>query len=389
MLRPPTIFTGGQRSLDEGIPSIDLIPPSPVLAHKSPVNILNASQLESNTAAPATTNCSLLPTALNGSGASNIHSVIIDDISKNSTPATSGPIYVPTISSTAAKLQLPSFNRGEPGVTSNSATSLSSTIHEPSEPLQRLPSLKRFRRTSSKRKKTEHVTPEDLEHQLNNGSDNSCLLTDCATSRSDVYLKPSSPNLAIRNKETNRLSPQNSIRRLSSSFSIGSGPGSRRASACLFNSQMYQNLNQTSKLHACPSRRRMSSIELAFTKTSHLNLHNLEPSRKSLSYTNSKMDLDKWQKSYTNETDMLQQYIQERDKRKNSICQFPKKRNEEEGREEHTKEQQHSSFLSSERFSKLKMLIDRLIPHDFTNERRTYSLYIFPEENRYRILCWM
>uniref|UniRef100_A0A1I8MW89 Ion transport domain-containing protein n=1 Tax=Musca domestica TaxID=7370 RepID=A0A1I8MW89_MUSDO len=400
LLRPPTIFSSGQRSLDEGIPSIDLIPPSPVLPHKSAINILNPSQLESNTTAvtATTSSCSLLPTGLNGSssvagaGGSIHHSVVIDYISKDPTTATSGPIYVPTISSTAAKLQLPSFGRPESSVTSNSATSLSSNLPETNEPLQRLPSIKRFRRTSSKRKKQELMTPEDLEHQLNNGSDNSCLLTDCSPARSDVFLKPSTPNMGIKNKDTNRLSPQNSIRRLSASLSIGSGvPGSRRASACLFNSQMYQNLNQSSKLHAYPSKRRMSSIELAFTKTSHLNLHNLEPSRKSLSYTNSKLDLDKWQKMYTtNETDMLQQYIQEREKRKNSICQFPKKRHEEDGgssKEEHTKEQQHSYFLSSDRFSKVKMLIDRLIPHDFTNERRTYSLYIFSEDNRFRRIC--
>ncbi|XP_073835164.1 ca[2+]-channel protein alpha[[1]] subunit T isoform X6 [Musca autumnalis] len=408
LLRPPTIFSGGQRSLDEGIPSIDLIPPSPVLPHKSAVNILNASQLESNATASTSTpgTCSLLPTGLNGQASVSAgpttsihHSVVIDDISKDPTTATSGPIYVPTISSTAAKLQLPNFGRQEPSVTSNSATSLSSNLPETNEPLQRLPSIKRFRRTSSKRKKQELMTPEDLEHQLNNGSDNSCLLTDCSPARSDAFLKPSTPNMAMKNKETNRLSPQNSIRRLSASLSIGSGggggggavPGSRRASACLFNSQMYQNLNQSSKLHAHPSKRRMSSIELAFTKTSHLNLHNLEPSRKSLSYTNSKLDLDKWQRMYTtNETDMLQQYIQEREKRKNSVCQFPRKRHEEDGggvKEEHTKEQQHSYFLSSDRFSKVKMLIDRLIPHDFTDERRTYSLYIFSEDNRFRRVC--
>lgn len=384
-MRPPTLFSG-QRSLDEGIPSIDLIPPSPVLPHKSHVNILNASQLESSTVSnnfvPTSPSCSLLPTALNGSGP-GVHSVIIDDISKNPTTATAGPIYVPTISSTAAKLQLPTFGHGrsETNVSSNSATSLSSAMAEAPEPLQRLPSLKRFCRTSSKRKKHD-PTPEDLEHQLNNGNDNSCLLTDCSSSRADVFLKPSTTNVPIKNKETNRLSPQNSIRRLSASFSIGSGPGSRRASACLFNSQMYQNLNQSSKLNMGPSKRRMSSIELAFTKTSHLNLHNLEPSRKSLSYTNSKLDLDKWQKAYTNETDMLQQYIQERDKRKSSICQYPKKRNEELPKDEHTKEQQHTFVTTSERYSKLKIIIDRITPHNFTEERKSYSMYIFPEDNR-------
>ncbi|XP_065366192.1 voltage-dependent T-type calcium channel subunit alpha-1G isoform X2 [Calliphora vicina] len=397
LLRPPTLFSG-QRSLDEGIPSIDLIPPSPVLPHKPHINILNASQLESNTNnslnnyGQAGATSSLLPSSLNGSG-SGIQSVIIDDISKNSNSA-AGPIYVPTISSTAAKLQLPTFThtRSESGsatagtpVLSTQPSTLSSNAQESSaEPLQRLPSLKRFRRSSSKRKKPDTLTAEDVEHQLNNGSDNSCLLTDSPSARAEAFLKPSTPNLSVKSKETNRLSPQNSIRRLSTSLSIGSGPGSRRASACLFNSHMYQNLNQPSKLHSATGKRRMSSIELAFTKTSHLNLHNLEPSRKSLSYTNSKLDLDKWQKSYAcvGETDMLQQYMQERERRKNSISQYPKKINEEE-----FKEQQHSTVSHSERMSKIKILIERLVPHDFTNERRTYSLYIFPENNRFRRIC--
>ncbi|XP_037808576.1 voltage-dependent T-type calcium channel subunit alpha-1G isoform X5 [Lucilia sericata] len=393
LLRPPTIFSA-QRSLDEGIPSIDLIPPSPVLPHKQHINILNASQLESNTNnslnnfGQAGANTSLLSSSLNGSG--GMQSVIIDDISKNSNSA-SGPIYVPTISSTAAKLQLPTYahTRGEsssstgPAVLSTQASTLSSNAQESAEPLQRLPSLKRFRRSSSKRKKADILTAEDVEHQLNNGSDNSCLLTDSPSVRAEAFLKPSTPNLSVKSKETNRLSPQNSIRRLSTSLSIGSGPGSRRASACLFNSHMYQNLNQPSKLHSAPGKRRMSSIELAFTKTSHLNLHNLEPSRKSLSYTNSKLDLDKWQKNYAcvGETDMLQQYMQERERRKNSISQYPKKIIEE------TKDQQHSTVSHSERMSKIKILIERLAPHDFTNERRTYSLYIFPENNRFRRIC--
>lgn len=331
----------------------------------------------------AAASSSLLSPTLNGSG--GIQSVIIDDISKSSN-STAGPIYVPTISSTAAKLQLPSFTNtgsdacsvtGTAVLPSQSAV-LSSNIQETAEPLQRLPSLKRFRRTSSKRKKPEVLTAEDVEHQLNNGSDNSCLLTDSLSVKAEMLLKPSTPNISIKNKDTNRLSPQNSIRRLSTSLSIGSGPSSRRASACLFNSHMYQNLNQPSKLHITPGKRRMSSIELAFTKTSHLNLHNLEPSRKSLSYTNSKLDLDKWQKSYTGmgDSDMLQQYMHERERRKNSISQYPKKINEQ------SKDQQYSTRLHSGRMSKIKILIKRLIPHDFSNERKSYSLYIFPENNR-------
>lgn len=371
------------------------------MPHKPHINILNASQLDLNTSTSLNNynqtgaNNTLLSTSLNGSSTvtgsgvnvGGMQSVIIDDISKNSNTA-AGPIYVPTISSTAAKLQLPTFShtRSDSSSTSGSAAlspQPSSTLNTNGvqegapEPLQRLPSLKRFRRSSSKRKKADTLTAEDVEHQLNNGSDNSCLLTDTASLRAEGFLKPSTPNLSVKNKETNRLSPQNSIRRLSTSLSIGSGPGSRRASACLFNSHMYQNLNQPSKLYSAPGRRRMSSIELAFTKTSHQNLHNLDPSRKSLSYTNSKLDLDKWQKSYAcvGETDMLQQYMQERERRKNSISQYPKKIIEQ------PKDQQHSTVTHSERMSKLKILIERLAPKDFTNERRTYSLYIFPEDN--------
>jgi len=169
----------------------------------------------------------------------------------------------------------------------------------------------------------------------------------------------------------------------------------------------------------------MSSIELAFSKTSHLNLHNLEANRKSLSYTNSKMDLDKWNKSYgnLNEPDnMLQQYMEARDKRKNSISHYNLKKRLEEKElqqlqqlhQQQLLQQRQDSFSSTtqqqqqqlqqhrlskdqqqlamqphsmvpgggERYSKLKMLIEQLTPKHFTTEREDYSLYIFPEDNR-------
>ncbi|XP_054086828.1 uncharacterized protein LOC105219445 [Zeugodacus cucurbitae] len=494
LLRPPTIFSGGQRSLDEGIPSIDLIPPSPVLTHK-PLNILNASQLQgSNTNLSncnlVTNSSSLLPSALSSNN--SMHSVVIDDISKNSDASASGPIFVPTTISTVSTPSMPQptgtngtgassvgvshTNNGgaggcgggnavssieitplnaavvTTGVSLSSSTSTattaaalvtppnasqassietpptlpstnaSATISTSLSGMQRIPSLKRFRRSSSKRKKKPadagSGAEDDEQQQLNNGSDNSCLLAPHSngggggTMRADAFLSPSrTPSAGAtltannqtnqqKTKDTNRLSPQNSIRRLSTTLSIGSIPplGSRRASACIFNSQLYQNLNQPPKLYApSAAHRRMSSFELAFSKSSQLNLHNLEANRKSMSYTNSKLDLDKWQKSYMNlpEPDMLQQYIQEREKRKGSISHYSRQQQSQQKQQKDNEldEPQYlsadlnSRMQSSGHMSKLKMLIERLKPTNLTEQRESYSLYIFAEDNRFRELC--
>ncbi|XP_023037062.1 uncharacterized protein LOC6652900 isoform X1 [Drosophila willistoni] len=468
LLKPPNIFSGGQRTLDEGlpVPAIDLIPPSPVLAHK-PLNILNASQLQghpgsvggSALASSASSGIAQLPSTL----ANSMHSVIIDDISKNSntTVAAGTPIYVPTISSTAATLQpavdshqghshslsdLSPLTVSLTGSVSVSSCAGGGASTSGSSSSERLPPIaappttnsgsfkQRFRRSSSKKRpqrlQEDSATgggitvpdEEDEQQQLNNGTDSSCLMRGSGGPLASPL--PQGP-LAHGSKDTNRLSPQNSIRRLSNTLSIGSGPvGSRRASACIFNSQVYQNLNQPPKLRAGAGQRRMSSIELAFSKTSHLNLHNLEANRKSLSYTNSKLDLDKWNKSYGNLNDpdnMLQQYMEARDKRKNSISHYNlKKRLEEkelqqlqqlhqqelmQQQQQQCQQQQDSHQMSmmmssgqlhpqysmvpssGEHVSKLKILINRLTPKHFTAERESYSMYIFPEENRFRQIC--
>ncbi|XP_034490268.1 voltage-dependent T-type calcium channel subunit alpha-1G [Drosophila innubila] len=482
LLKPPNIFTGGQRTLDEGIPAIDLIPPSPVLAHK-PLNILNASQLQGHSHATSSGSIasgssnqlsSLIPSALT----SSMHSVIIDDISKNSsTTAAATPIYVPTISSTAATLQPPTDSHSHShshslnlsdlspltvsltgslssalgsGVGGGGSASTSGSSSSERLPLAPASSFKqRFRRSSSKKRPQtlrpstdDHISaPDEEEQQLNNGSDNSCLLRTGGNAAASSAAAVGAGTVETRHKDTNRLSPQNSIRRLSNTLSIGSGPGSRRASACIFNSQVYQNLNQPPKLKPGAGQRRMSSIELAFSKTSHLNLHNLEANRKSLSYTNSKIDLDKWQKSYTNlnEPDMLQQYMEARDKRKNSISHYNLKKRLEEKElqqlqqlhqqqlqqqqqqldlqthsqlppqqltkelqqlsmqqqlqqhyqqaQQQQQQHQHSMVPCGEHMSKLKILIQRLTPKHFTIERESYSMYVFPEENRFRQIC--
>ncbi|XP_034671028.1 uncharacterized protein LOC117902498 isoform X5 [Drosophila subobscura] len=477
LLRPPNIFTGGQRTLDEGIPAIDLIPPSPVLAHK-PLNILNASQLGVGVGVGGTGGMAMGMGMPGGAGStgSSMHSVIIDDISKSSgSTAAATPIYVPTISSSSttaggAGLQPPpgpsstahtaeshSYSHSLNDLTGSAAAAgaaisagASTSGSSSSERLPLAPpspspysgigggSFKqRFRRSSSKKRRPQQSTAagedsheeEEQQQQLNNGSDNSYMLRSSA----------GGGGLGGAAKDTNRLSPQNSIRRLSNTLSIGSGGspgaalGSRRASACIFNSQVYQNLNQPLKLRPGTGQRRMSSIELAFSKTSHLNLHNLEANRKSLSYTNSKMDLDKWQRSYgnLNEPDnMLQQYIEARDKRKTSISHYNlKKRLEEKelqqlqqlhqqqlllqqqqqqdssssSQQQHSHSQSqshrlskefqhlalqpHSMMTSGDRMSKLKMIIERLTPRQFAMERESYSMYVFPEDNKFRQVC--
>lgn len=354
------------------------------------------------------------------------------------------------------------------GNTGNASTSGSSSSERlPLAPPPQGGFKQRFRRSSSKKRRPGSGNAEEghlgmagaagqdedeEQRQLNNNGDNSFLLRGGGAAGGSPG-GGSGGGAAARDspstsKETNRLSPQNSIRRLSNTLSIGSGPvgggmgaGSRRASACIFNSQVYQNLNLNqppTRLRPGSGQRRMSSIELAFSKTSHLNLHNLEANRKSLSYTNSKMDLDKWHKSYgnLNEPDtMLQQYMEARDKRKNSISHYNlKKRLEEKELQQlqqlHQQQllqqrqdsfssatqqpyptpghsaggshprlskdyqqqqhqhlqlaamQSHSTVPGGERYSKLKMIIEQLTPKHFTIEREDYSLYIFPEENR-------
>ncbi|XP_041450490.1 uncharacterized protein LOC111069365 isoform X11 [Drosophila obscura] len=498
LLRPPNIFTGGQRTLDEGIPAIDLIPPSPVLTHK-PLNILNASQL--GLGVGGTGGVAFAGGAGSiGSTGSSMHSVIIDDISKSSgSAAAATPIYVPTISSASTVgaggmglgheqgLQPPAAEShsyshslndltgsgsgsgtgtgSATGPASSAAASTSGSSSSERLPLAPAPysgagggSFKqRFRRSSSKKRRPQptaaaedsisgHEEEEQLQQQqLNNGSDNSHLLRSSAGGGGGGGggLGGGSTG-GTAAKDTNRLSPQNSIRRLSNTLSIGSAGspgaalGSRRASACIFNSQVYQNLNQPPKLRPGTGQRRMSSIELAFSKTSHLNLHNLEANRKSLSYTNSKMDLDKWQRSYgnLNEPDnMLQQYIEARDKRKTSISHYNlKKRLEEKEiqqlqqlhqqqlllQQQQQQQQQQDSSSSSQqphsqslsqshrlskefqhlalqphsmvsssgdRMSKLKMIIERLTPRQFAMERESYSMYVFPEDNKFRQVC--
>ncbi|XP_033238120.1 voltage-dependent T-type calcium channel subunit alpha-1G isoform X3 [Drosophila pseudoobscura] len=495
LLRPPNIFTGGQRTLDEGIPAIDLIPPSPVLAHK-PLNILNASQLGVGVGGGMGIGMGMSMGIAGGTGStgSSMHSVIIDDISKSSgSTAAATPIYVPTISSSSTAGGLgglqppigPSTAHTESHSYSHSLNDLtgSMTVHGPgtgigpgpgpatsagastsgsssSERLPLTPSTspysgigggsfkQRFRRSSSKKRRPQPTAAaedsisghdeEEQQQQLNNGSDNSFLLRSSAgggLGGGGAGAGSGSGNAGGAAKDTNRLSPQNSIRRLSNTLSIGSGSspgaalGSRRASACIFNSQVYQNLNQPPKLRPGTGQRRMSSIELAFSKTSHLNLHNLEANRKSLSYTNSKMDLDKWQRSYgnLNEPDnMLQQYIEARDKRKTSISHYNlKKRLEEKELQQlqqlhqqqlllqqqqqdsssssqqqpqsqshrlskefqHMALQPHSMMTSGGRMSKLKMIIERLTPTQFAMERESYSMYVFPEDNKFRQVC--
>lgn len=376
--------------------------------------------------------------------------MIIDDISKSSSStAAATPIYVPTISSTAeAQSQSHSLQDvsvaptpcsvGTGASTSGSSSSERLPLAPPPAPQQQQQlstgsgSFKqRFRRGSSKKRRPQPGTSSALE-------DGQAQMQEEEEDHQHLHLNNGSGSSSGA-KETNRLSPQNSIRRLSNTLSIASGPpmggaygaGSRRASACIFNSQVYQNLNQPPKLRPGSGQRRMSSIELAFSKTSHLNLHNLEANRKSLSYTNSKMDLDKWNKSYGNLNDpdnMLQQYMEARDKRKNSISHYNLKKRLEEKElqqlqqlhQQQLLQQRQDSFSSAspqqqsggghrlskdqqqqqlamqphsismvphggERVSKLRMLIEQLTPKHFTTEREDYSLYIFPEDNRWVI----
>ncbi|XP_055913399.1 voltage-dependent T-type calcium channel subunit alpha-1I isoform X3 [Eupeodes corollae] len=344
LLKPPTLLNA-QCSLDEGIPSIEFIPPSPVKPHKTPINILSVSNLGSNT-------------SINQFGSNRN---LTDDITKNSTtPSTIGD---------DGQLQIKS--------TQNS-TSSGNTFNTQN---QKTPGLNRFRRSSSKKKKNPTDGSPEIDEEniiLNNGRDSSQLLSK-SNQRIDPFLR-SANRIQNNTKDTNnKNSPQNSMRRLSVASSTGgieSGSGGGRRASCVYNnSQFYQNINRHNSMKNY-SGRRMSSIEIAFGKASNLNLYNLEANRKSMSYTNSKIDLDKWQKSLSNlnEPEMLQQAKDEKAaKKKEAYLQ--------------NQQQSHSILTNSERVSKIKILIERLKPTNFTEERDSYSMYIFPEDNRFRQIC--
>ncbi|XP_055678127.1 voltage-dependent T-type calcium channel subunit alpha-1G isoform X3 [Lutzomyia longipalpis] len=233
---------------------------------------------------------------------------------------------------------------------------------------QRGSSFKRFNRSSSKRKKTKtRSESESGDVVLNNGHQLAASSATLATKQNNVaaQMRRSHPGLQaahrIQNdtKDTsgsnNRLSPQNSIRRPSVS-------SLRRASCIYNNAHLYHNVGRrASSIKNYPSpnnRRRMSSIEHAYEKVSNINIYNFENQQRLDDPRTSKINLEILQKSISN-------------------IHIPANQESLSGQQ----------IVHEEHRPRLKRIIEHFSSRNFTEERDDFSLYIFPPENKFRIIC--
>ena len=144
-----------------------------------------------------------------------------------------------------------------------------------------------------------------------------------------------------------------------STASGGSAAQKRRAS--LANNQLYMNLGRRSSKNInspISLSRRMSSIEQAYEKVSNINIYNFEQPAPVKTDDKTKLDIGVLQQSLSNiniprRSSTLNEYF----------------------------EMQVPSPTPPPK-SKIRQLFDRFIPHQFIEERESYSLYIFPETNR-------
>ncbi|XP_055388606.1 uncharacterized protein LOC129617143 isoform X3 [Condylostylus longicornis] len=402
LLKPPALL-GGQKVMEvERLPSIEFIPPSPQLERK-PLNIQSNSQqinIGSNTSIsnlePSNSKTSLSVPLQSGSNINDTLPHISDSSDRNI--------------SNGINNNIGSCNGTNGNFTTDDKKNLVDANNEKEQiveaQVQRSSSFKRFRRSSSKKKKKNAGSETEEDNiVLNNGRDNSQL--NSLAARNDSFLK-SANRIQNDTKDTNKLSPQNSIRRLSTSSTCSryrsghsragsiSAVTSRRSSSCVYNnSQFYQNLNRHNSIKNY-STRRMSSIELALGKSSNLNIYSME-NRKSMAFSNSKIDLEKWEKSLSSlneiesNADQKNQHHHRRHHKHHHHHHHRRKSTKPENDDDVTLPEkisitQHIS-QASEHVSKIKILIERLKPKHFTEERDTYSLYIFPETNRFRQGC--
>lgn len=221
--------------------------------------------------------------------------------------------------------------------TNNDPPSTPTAIPSVQPLIQKKSSFKKFSRTSSKKKKGRTKCESDTEVVLNNGRDQHASTTTSQTFRKNDNLMQTANRIQNDTKDTNRISPQNSFRQTMAT---------RRASAMINNSQqLLQHFSQQNALKNHPIanyRRRMSSIEQVFEKTSNINLCNLE-NNKTSEFIDSKLNLQNIEKSLSsvNEDEL------------NVTSTIP---------ENETR-------------------IQRML-REYTEERETYSLYVFAEDNR-------
>lgn len=227
-------------------------------------------------------------------------------------------------------------------------------------PLQKKSSFNKFSRSSSKKKKgkTSKTETEDP-IILNNGrvseSTTSVQSTMPPIRKNENLSQATNRILNDTSKDMNRISPQSSFRQSVASH--------RRASAMINNSQqqsLLQQYNRQNSIKNHPNmnyRRRMSSIEQVFEKTSNINQCNLE-NLKAGDSSNSKLSLSHIQKSLSN--------INEGDQHSEGGSPTPSA----------------SADQPSQPPTKIRKLWMLLGKQEFTAEREYYSLYLFSEENK-------
>lgn len=228
---------------------------------------------------------------------------------------------------------------------------------------QRSSSCKKPRQGSSKRKKPKTKSESDTCDVvvLNNGRDRSQI------SRSDQHILQAVNRIQNDTKEeANAVNKQALAQRRMSSAS-GASLQLRRAS--LANNQVYMNLSRRSSKNInspVSMSRRMSSIEQAYEKVSNINIYNFEQPAQVKTEDKTKLDMGVLQQSLSNinipttprRTSVLNEYYEMQ-------VQSP----------------------PPPPTSKLGLLLDRITPHHFIEEREDYSLYIFPETNRYLFIA--
>lgn len=227
-----------------------------------------------------------------------------------------------------------------------------SIIQPPS--IQKKSSFKRFRRSSSKNKKGR--SESDTEVVLNNGRDTSTVTSKDPNNtlqqlkKNENLIQTTTNRIRNDTKDTNKLSPQNSFRQ---------SVAMRRNSAMINNSQQFaehfgiQSVTSTAAKNHLNYRRRMSSIEQVYEKSSNIKLYNLENIKSSGESINGKNDI------------LM-------DKRKSIIVDGELPSGE-------TPDPEPPPIVQEGRF---KRLLKHLWPEEFTEEREQYSLYIFSEDNR-------
>lgn len=213
------------------------------------------------------------------------------------------------------------------------------------------------RQGSTKRKKSKTKSESDTCDVvvLNNGRDRSQI------SRSDQHILQAANRIQNDTKEeaAASLNKQSIAQRRMSSASGGSA-NNRRAS--LANNHLYMHLGRRSSKNInspISMSRRMSSIEQAYEKVSNINIYNFEQPAQVKTDDKTKLDIGALQQSLSNinnniprRTSVLNEYYE---------MQVPS---------------------PTPPMTKLQLLIDRITPHQFIEEREHYSLYIFPETNK-------